>query len=260
MLTREEAKQRQRESNRRSKAKKEALALHAEADLPRERFRRAEALEAVGEYTQDATTGFAEARRRSARRLAGRMLFEQLEGRERRVIEASFGLDGNEPLTFREIGKELGVSGSRAMQIGEKALRKLRHPFWREAVGEVFQYVREPILRDPTLRERDEWYRKAFKRRLDALYPNWRLEEARRRAEAMARIAADKNATDRERHEAIIVERRAYQEALIAAERNRIAEERAGRVAPAPASPPTPPPEVAKRPFMLADFTWKSGY
>jgi hypothetical protein len=87
MFTKEEAKQRQNEANERCRRRREARQLAAEPMTPsHERFRRVEALEAVGEYTRDAATGFEEARRLTGLRAAGRALFEQLEGRERHVI------------------------------------------------------------------------------------------------------------------------------------------------------------------------------
>lgn len=47
---------------------------------------------------------------------------------ERRVLGLRFGLEGNEPHTLSEIGKDLGVSQERVRQIEAKALRRLRHP------------------------------------------------------------------------------------------------------------------------------------
>lgn len=48
--------------------------------------------------------------------------------REALVVAMRFGLGGEEPKTYVEIGKELGVSSTRAMQIAEAALCRLRHP------------------------------------------------------------------------------------------------------------------------------------
>ena len=53
-------------------------------------------------------------------------LMETLEERERTVIRMRFGLDDNEPHTFVEISKELGLSSERIRQIEGTALRKLR--------------------------------------------------------------------------------------------------------------------------------------
>lgn len=48
--------------------------------------------------------------------------------REQEVIRKRFGFDGKQ-MTLKEIGKEFGVGGQRILQIEDKALRKLRHPY-----------------------------------------------------------------------------------------------------------------------------------
>ena len=58
---------------------------------------------------------------------------EKLNPRERMVIKARFGLDGEEEKTLQEIAEVLDVCRSRARQIEAKALRKLRHPFTTDA-------------------------------------------------------------------------------------------------------------------------------
>jgi RNA polymerase primary sigma factor len=52
-----------------------------------------------------------------------------LTEREQIVMTMRFGLDGNDGRIFEEIGKELGVSASRAQQIEARALAKLRKYF-----------------------------------------------------------------------------------------------------------------------------------
>jgi len=56
------------------------------------------------------------------------IVLDSLSGRERRVIEMRYGLDGARDRTLSEIGDELGVTRERIRQIEAKALRKLRHP------------------------------------------------------------------------------------------------------------------------------------
>lgn len=51
-----------------------------------------------------------------------------LSPRERFIILRRFGLDGDPCQTYEEIGRELKVTRERIRQIGQKALRKLRHP------------------------------------------------------------------------------------------------------------------------------------
>jgi DNA-directed RNA polymerase specialized sigma24 family protein len=51
-----------------------------------------------------------------------------LSERQTYVLTRTFGLDGSEPATYREIGIALAISVSRVAQIANEALRKLRHP------------------------------------------------------------------------------------------------------------------------------------
>jgi RNA polymerase sigma factor (sigma-70 family) len=51
-----------------------------------------------------------------------------LTDREREVVEAYFGLNGQPPLTCREIAEKFDISSERVRQINDGALRKLRHP------------------------------------------------------------------------------------------------------------------------------------
>lgn len=50
---------------------------------------------------------------------------EQLPDGERDVIRLRFGLAGDEPLTLRQTGTELGISSERARQLEEQGLRRL---------------------------------------------------------------------------------------------------------------------------------------
>jgi RNA polymerase sigma factor (sigma-70 family) len=49
-----------------------------------------------------------------------------LSPRERRVLEARYGLGGRDPRTLREVGAELGLTPQRVAQIEGRALEKLR--------------------------------------------------------------------------------------------------------------------------------------
>lgn len=51
-----------------------------------------------------------------------------LTDRERLVLELRYG-HGGKPVTQKDLGIELSISGSRIGQIEEGALRKLRHPY-----------------------------------------------------------------------------------------------------------------------------------
>ncbi len=55
-------------------------------------------------------------------------LLGRLNPRQRHVIESRFGLNGNDPMTLDELGKQLNITQERTRQIELKALRKLIHP------------------------------------------------------------------------------------------------------------------------------------
>jgi RNA polymerase primary sigma factor len=57
-------------------------------------------------------------------------VLDSLSGRERRVLELRYGLDGDRThnRTLAETGATLGVTRKRIRQIEAAALRKLRHP------------------------------------------------------------------------------------------------------------------------------------
>ncbi len=55
-------------------------------------------------------------------------ILNDLEDREREVLEMRFGLLDGEPHTLEEVGQRFNVTRERIRQIEAKALRKLRHP------------------------------------------------------------------------------------------------------------------------------------
>jgi RNA polymerase primary sigma factor len=54
-------------------------------------------------------------------------LLETLNPRERKIISQRFGLDGGEPKTLEDVGKEFGITRERIRQLQNIALAKLRH-------------------------------------------------------------------------------------------------------------------------------------
>ncbi len=53
-------------------------------------------------------------------------LLEVLDDRERKIIDARFGLEGQKPKTLEEVGQEFGVTRERIRQLQNIALKKLR--------------------------------------------------------------------------------------------------------------------------------------
>ena len=53
-------------------------------------------------------------------------LLEVLDQRERKIIDARFGLNGQKPKTLEEVGQEFGVTRERIRQLQNIALKKLR--------------------------------------------------------------------------------------------------------------------------------------
>ena len=55
-------------------------------------------------------------------------LLQFLNQREREILSLRFGLEGDQPLTLDEVGRQFNVTRERIRQIEAKALTKLRHP------------------------------------------------------------------------------------------------------------------------------------
>jgi RNA polymerase primary sigma factor len=53
-------------------------------------------------------------------------LLEQLDDREKRIINSRFGLDGADPITLEEVGVKFGVTRERIRQLQNVALTKMR--------------------------------------------------------------------------------------------------------------------------------------
>ena len=55
-----------------------------------------------------------------------RIVLNRLEDRERRILEMRYGLNGREPSTLDEVGREFNVTRERIRQIETRAIQKLR--------------------------------------------------------------------------------------------------------------------------------------
>lgn len=56
-------------------------------------------------------------------------ILENLDERERSIINNRFGLDGAEPITLEEVGAKMGVTRERIRQLQNSALSKMRRAF-----------------------------------------------------------------------------------------------------------------------------------
>lgn len=64
---------------------------------------------------------------------------DELTEREKQVVRMRFGLDGSQPRTLEEVGKEFGVTRERIRQIESKTLAKLRHPQRRQRLEDYLR-------------------------------------------------------------------------------------------------------------------------
>jgi len=55
-----------------------------------------------------------------------KIVLQRLDDRERRILEMRFGLNGQEPATLDEVGREFNVTRERIRQIETRAIEKLR--------------------------------------------------------------------------------------------------------------------------------------
>jgi RNA polymerase primary sigma factor len=71
----------------------------------------------------------------------------ELSYRERRILELRFGLNGEQPLTLEQVGKEFDLSRERIRQIEKEALEKLRHTRLRQRMQQFENLVQEEEVR-----------------------------------------------------------------------------------------------------------------
>lgn len=63
-----------------------------------------------------------------------RSLLEAIDEREARILRLRFGLDGQEPLTLKQIAEEVGISRERVRQIEVRAFEKLQKSMKQQVV------------------------------------------------------------------------------------------------------------------------------
>ena len=66
---------------------------------------------------------------------------DSLAGRDRYVVAARFGLEGEPPATLEKIGQILGVTRQRAFTILERAIKRLQYPSLVRLLGRLHRFV-----------------------------------------------------------------------------------------------------------------------
>ena len=68
-----------------------------------------------------------------------RSLLDAIDEREARILRLRFGLDGQEPLTLKQIAEEVGISRERVRQIVDESLTKLNQRFQDDRPSRFFR-------------------------------------------------------------------------------------------------------------------------
>jgi RNA polymerase primary sigma factor len=66
-------------------------------------------------------------------------LINAIDERDARVLKLRYGLEGQEPLTLKEIGREVGLTRERVRQIEVEALRKIQHQLMDDRPGRFIE-------------------------------------------------------------------------------------------------------------------------
>jgi RNA polymerase primary sigma factor len=71
-------------------------------------------------------------------------LLDAIDARDARVLKLRFGLEGQEPLTLKEIGKEIGLTRERVRQIEVEAIKKLQDQLADDRPSRYFRPKQAP--------------------------------------------------------------------------------------------------------------------
>ena len=82
-------------------------------------------------------------------------LLDAIDERDARVLRLRFGLEGQEPLTLKQIGKEIGLTRERVRQIEVDALKKLQSRLTDDRPGQFFRQ-QPPVADQPSQDGRTE--------------------------------------------------------------------------------------------------------
>jgi RNA polymerase primary sigma factor len=88
-------------------------------------------------------------------------LLDAIDERDARVLRLRFGLEGQEPLTLKQIGREVGLTRERVRQIEVDALRKLQAQLQDDRPSRFFRENRPPATRAPKSRRSGRGKRRA---------------------------------------------------------------------------------------------------
>ncbi len=83
-------------------------------------------------------------------------LLEAIDERDARVLRLRFGLEGQEPLTLKQIGKEVGLTRERVRQIEMEALKKLAEQIQDDCPSRFFRKDVIDAPEDETFRDEEE--------------------------------------------------------------------------------------------------------
>lgn len=75
-----------------------------------------------------------------------RKLLEAIDEREATILRLRFGLDGQEPMTLKQIADEVGISRERVRQVAEEALERLNAQLTDDKPSRFFNENRRPGL------------------------------------------------------------------------------------------------------------------
>jgi len=77
-------------------------------------------------------------------------LLDAIDERDARVLRLRFGLEGQEPLTLKQIGKEVGLTRERVRQIEVDALRRLQQQLLDDRPNRFIEEARKAREKQPT--------------------------------------------------------------------------------------------------------------
>ena len=67
--------------------------------------------------------------------------FMKLSKKESAVIRLRYGIEYDEPMTYQEIAEVVKLSKTMVKQLEHRALRKLRHPSYKDALNDIKETI-----------------------------------------------------------------------------------------------------------------------